>query len=959
MKDSLWLRFGLAVGLIFAGTQTAWAKWNPKAQWRTVETEHFLVHYEHTLDPLAGRIARIAEEAHAQVTERLGWVPRGKTHLVIGDRLDVPAGLATPFPYNLIVLNVAPPVAIRFMNDFTDWLRELIGHEYAHIVHTDKIGGAPAVLRNIFGRWWVPNAMAPQWLVEGYAVMEESLLTEGGRGNAPYTDMVLRTAVLYDRFPRIDQVGGGLLQGLAGNAGYLFGGKFLDHLRTSRGEGEFRAFTDSFGTNVIPYRVKSTGRKVYGRSFESLWREWEFEVREEVGSRVEAVRREGLREGRAVYRSTEAALLLSRGASPGELLVATRSLEDPPRLFRMALDAETGGTDPGLRALARDFSASALAAHPSKPILVYSDEDTHDRFDTVSELFEMDLETGKARRRTRGGRLCFPTFEPNGDRVIAVQYRDRVWRLVEFEVESGTITSLPGSAVTDAYYGPSAVSPDGREIAVSRWKDGRWDVVRLDREGREIGRVTADRAVDFNPSYSPDGRWLLFDSDRTGIPNIFAWDRSTGEIRQVTNVETGAFQAVVVANRESRIGNREEGWKIAYLRYQPEGHDVYVVEWAPESWPLAPPQAAERQVHTGPAAESAAASEPVSRPYSPLPTLLIPRFWIPEIFFNERGAQYGVVTFSVDPILQHAWMVEANYRPDVGRAGGLATYQTDLFEPTLLAEVRRSIFSAGPLEREFYQRRHRGEVDALFEDGSYTVSTGYFFEDRDNFGKDKAEEYLAAGHRAGLRVGLGYGNRKFYRYSISPERGAFFHSSWEIAHGVFGGDLDQQVLRADYRRFHRIAPLPHHVVAWRLAGGAALGEGSRRAFALGGFLDESPIVSLPDRNYMLRGLPFNYLEGRRFTLGSLEYRFPVARIERGVRLWPVFVQQLHALAFLDGGLAHDERYALDLVEIGAGAELGTDVVLFYGVPTAFHLGYAKAVTERDLWDLYLRIGASF
>ena len=56
--------------------------------------------------------------------------------------------------------------------------------------------------------------------------------------------------------------------------------------------------------------------------------------------------------------------------------------------------------------------------------------------------------------------------------------------------------------------------------------------------------MTRDRAQDTDPTWSADGRWLVFSSDRTGIYNLFAYRRryAWSAHRQLTNLVTGAFQ---------------------------------------------------------------------------------------------------------------------------------------------------------------------------------------------------------------------------------------------------------------------------------------------------------------------------------------------------------------------------------------------------------------------------------
>ena len=53
--------------------------------------------------------------------------------------------------------------------------------------------------------------------------------------------------------------------------------------------------------------------------------------------------------------------------------------------------------------------------------------------------------------------------------------------------------------------------------------------------------MTDDKAIDGAPAWSPDGKYLYFSSDRTGIFNIYAYELETKRLLQVTNVLGGAF----------------------------------------------------------------------------------------------------------------------------------------------------------------------------------------------------------------------------------------------------------------------------------------------------------------------------------------------------------------------------------------------------------------------------------
>ena len=58
---------------------------------------------------------------------------------------------------------------------YDDWMRQLIYHEYAHILHTDTSKGLHTILNSIFGKFALNNAVTPRWYTEGLAVYYETL----------------------------------------------------------------------------------------------------------------------------------------------------------------------------------------------------------------------------------------------------------------------------------------------------------------------------------------------------------------------------------------------------------------------------------------------------------------------------------------------------------------------------------------------------------------------------------------------------------------------------------------------------------------------------------------------------------------------------------------------------------------------------------------------------------------
>jgi TolB protein len=93
----------------------------------------------------------------------------------------------------------------------------------------------------------------------------------------------------------------------------------------------------------------------------------------------------------------------------------------------------------------------------------------------------------------------------------------------------------------DLDYNPS-FSPDGRWILFTSTRDGSADVYRVHPDGTGFERLTDDPAFDDQAAVSPDGRRLAFVSSRSGQADIWILDLETRALRNLTNDPAGDFR---------------------------------------------------------------------------------------------------------------------------------------------------------------------------------------------------------------------------------------------------------------------------------------------------------------------------------------------------------------------------------------------------------------------------------
>ncbi|HSM03471.1 MAG TPA: hypothetical protein VK858_02570, partial [Longimicrobiales bacterium] len=87
-----------------------------------------------------------------------------------------------------------------------------------------------------------------------------------------------------------------------------------------------------------------------------------------------------------------------------------------------------------------------------------------------------------------------------------------------------------------SFYEPG-ISPDGSRIAFVHGGD-IWTVPAT---GGEARLLVAHEEEESRPLYSPDGRWLAFESDRDGTSHIYVYDLDNGDTRQLTFMSTSTL----------------------------------------------------------------------------------------------------------------------------------------------------------------------------------------------------------------------------------------------------------------------------------------------------------------------------------------------------------------------------------------------------------------------------------
>jgi hypothetical protein len=952
------------LGLLGSWTGRAEAG-DPYLEWYTVKSPHFRIHYHGGLEDIAQRTASSAESVYERLVPQLGWSPKEVTEIIVTDDTDSANGSASTLPYNTVRLFATAPDDMSPLGDYDNWINELVTHEYTHILQIDNTSGLPAIGNAILGKTFAPNQAQPRWILEGLAVVMESAHTSGGRLKSTQFDMYLRADVLDHRLARLDQISNPARRWPGGNLWYLYGAEFIGWIVDTYGPDTYAAVAADYGATIIPWGINRSVRRVTGRTYEQLYVGWQTYLERKYGEQVQAVRARGLREGRQ---------LTHRGyvAATPRFMPACAGGPD-----RVAYERDDGDTTAGVYSILPDAAdpddTAELMARSGGRGVSFSDECSlffdntapSRRFYSFSDLFRQPSGTrspsGYERTRQRltvGERADAPDVSPDGRWLTYVTNRAGTSTLriahLNAENELEDERRLVPSALYEQAYTPR-FSPDGARVAYSAWTRGGYRDIRIvDVHSGTFYELMHDRAIDQQPTWSPDGKTLYFVSDRTGIPNVFAYDFESRSLSQVTNVLVGAYMPTI----------SNDGRNLVYVGYSSRGFDLFELPLDRKRFLSAPEALDDRAEGFEPGLSHA---WPVES-FNPLPTLR-PHAYTLAYGLGTFGNTLTVATSGSDAIGRHAFDASlAIPTTDSGEIQASGDYSYNRLPFAFRAGVFRSAAPRADYrygnQRPLTTEHLTGVSTGIFwgapgEFDSQSVALSYTIAD---FSRDlpvgtRADPYSLVtvtpdrGYLGVLHLGYGYSNAQGTAYGISTEKGVSLGLGLDEAAHAIGSESTLTAVGGSATAYQLLPWGQHHVLALGLSGGTSLGTYSRRGlYSTGGFVDATLYDEynsvVRQSAFVLRGYAPGQFVGTAFNLLNVEYRFPLLYADRGLSTLPVFLRTLSGTVFFDLGGAYDKldpNHPFQVLHGSVGAELWVDAITGYFIQSNLRLGVARGL----------------
>lgn len=905
---------------------------DPARDWRSAETAHFRVHFESRHREQAERVAELAEGIHPRVTRWLDWMPRSKTEVVLADFMDQANGFATPLPYNTIYLFLSSPDEGELLQN-NEWLKLVFTHEYTHIVHLDKAAGTPLALRSVFGRFpfLFPNVWQPTWLIEGLAVYAESSPAEklGRLRNSPFEALMrIEAEKGFLSLREINADG----RGLPRNRAYLYGAYFHDFLTERYGGNAVPGMVAAFSDNLLPFRVHSNPQAVTGKSMDVLWDEFLAYLKQRFAVQRAALQAAPERQGAAVFSAPDLGAIAQ--ASDGTVYVVRHDGLTEPELLR-----RTGNGD--FKSITRVARTARVDVSSDGQVLVVQPEviDEHDYYNDLHVLRDGALE-----RLTVGGRWREVVWLGSSGQAggFAGLRREAdggsaLWRL---DAKGVAETELYRAAAGESLLGLAA-QPNGSALAFVSLQRGIWRLLEWTPEGVRVR--LADSAIKFQPRYANDGEALLFLADYDNVPNLWRLDRredGAPELSSLTHTHTAVIGLSSPASEGVYLKTLgPTGETLNHLPEPLSPISTRPVEPAGTTPPPSPPAAPD-------------ASLSAERSYSPWPSLL-PRSWFPVLQIADGAVIAGAFVFGSDILGVHQYVATPLVELTQGEALGELSY---LYDQRFAVSAARRLHveaTTGGRQKEIAAYTIDDHVQALAllphtrrEVRTFVGIGGAL--DRSDFKVVDGGHVRFQDERL-LGLVVGYDSRKTQWLSEGPSQGAVF--SLIAEQGLAGSDFPGAVQHVAASGF---VPLGETVLAGRLRFGRA--DADAEGFSLGGiegvFLQDLP--QLNQRSFGLRGYDGSAQQGLQMRLGTLEWRVPLADIDRHAMLPPIGINRLSATLFVEAGSAWASGGPNDLRS--RGVELLGEIKLGYRLEIDARLGYVEALDGLQDKRVYLTVG---
>jgi hypothetical protein len=529
------------------------------SRWRKISTSHFIIIFPDSAARVARQVASSLEAGYDKSAYSLNANPRRISVILHPSGVFSNAFVAWA-PRRMEFITTPPQD-----NYAQDWNDQLALHEYRHLVQLTAVNrGLTKGLSWFFGEQitaGVMGAFVPFWFIEGDATLNETLLSNAGRGRLPSFDVGLRAQLLEKGQYSYDKAVYGSYKDFVPDH-YVLGYHLVTMARRDYGSAIWEKSLKKAGAlplMITPFNHEI--RKISGLSkvrlykqslskLDSLWRRGDTLTALPYARRVSGIQKH--------YTSFNHPVFLAGGC-----IAATKSGVDFTR--RIVMIDSTGKE----HKITETGTNSGLSLSIAKNLIVWVEAGYDPRWDnrTYSNLWRYDLTRNRKKKITSRSRIFAPSLSPDAQRLVCIT--NDLSNIHALEIREPVHAKILHQKKFD--YGvqimSSSWSKDGNCIvALIMRKEGK-SLLIADTLLNHIKEISLEGIMDMNNPVMKGSR-VFFSSGFSGIDQIYAYDTLSKKTIMITHARFGAYDPELSA----------DGNFLIYADYDSKGHHLVQID---------------------------------------------------------------------------------------------------------------------------------------------------------------------------------------------------------------------------------------------------------------------------------------------------------------------------------------------------------------------------------------------
>jgi len=537
-KNNLFLIFILST---FSYALGPWATMtgqvHAELSWKTIQTEHYRVHYHNGIEAIAQQGASIAEQVYPTLIKQVGIESTPMIDIIFTTEDEIMNGYAMWTNQTFIWVD-QNDAAIWLENG--KWLYQVLSHELQHIMYFNTV------------KTWMPEPFSsifsdtPGWFVEGLA----EYMTEKWRPHR--ADISHKYHVLKNNMNDMDPHHDGYSKLLM--MGEKWGDSTIVELMQWRNKAKLFNFEEAFD--------EVTGQSV--SQFNEEWRRkmntyyYGYRSQKESYNDVGNVASLPISRMRAFSFSSDSMRIALVGKDDKNqydqsLFIATQdTTTESPNWFSSIFtkdneeDEDSTKTDePRFDKEELDFGSfhSAMSWSPDNKSLAYAKYRYGKHGSILWDIRVLDIETGEGNWVTTNERATYPFWNNDGSGLYAVHHQNSVANIIYIDMKTNVISSVT-TFTEDVQIITPSLSPDGNQIAYAKSStQGNMDIYLWDLTAKSETQLMDTDEVDYLPIWHPDGLSLTYTSHKGSTPNLHTITLNDKESTMITDVSDGIWGA--------------------------------------------------------------------------------------------------------------------------------------------------------------------------------------------------------------------------------------------------------------------------------------------------------------------------------------------------------------------------------------------------------------------------------